>query len=457
MGLLRMRKAWVLAVACVLAMCTGLPAWANLKLIAYHWSGADLVDNKAVYDVPYFRELYLALEAWGTAPTDEQLQAKGTLTIQGGHYGFTKDGTSEEIVDGTPKTFPLLPYQEYMQPGKQYIGYFAADDNGKELKYTHGADEGLQGITLSWNLLGEEYQGRFPSLRTTEQQVGEYVPYIELERSGSSITGAKWRFATLESLSIPLSLPFQTNIRVEIIDTSNQEVFRTSWDRYPAGETLSGNVALPTPLDESEFSHIVLRFRDVDSDGGYSFPYRWAFFPRTPSDEGLTDLKVLQPITLKTGESSEFFVLPFAAGYSLPKNEPNVILGDKTVVSTHIESELSGGTNRTKFQVKGLRSGTTTLSFRYVKTHSVGDSTPRISMRYSTTPIQVTVTDAGGDVPAPTPAPTPDLTPAPTPSPNPILPDPDLKHGIPSGSGCDAGFAGLALLAAGTLILTRKR
>ena len=128
MGLLRMRKAWVLAVACVLAMCTGLPAWANLKLIAYHWSGADLVDNKAVYDVPYFRELYLALEAWGTAPTDEQLQAKGTLTIQGGHYGFTKDGTSEEIVDGTPKTFPLLPYQEYMQPGKQYIGYFAADD-----------------------------------------------------------------------------------------------------------------------------------------------------------------------------------------------------------------------------------------------------------------------------------------------------------------------------------------
>ena len=125
------------------------------------------MDNKAVYDVPYFRELYLALEAWGTAPTDEQLQAKGTLTIQGGHYGFTKDGTSEEIVDGTPKTFPLLPYQEYMQPGKQYIGYFAADDNGKELKYTHGADEGLQGITLSWNLLGEEYQGRFPSLRTT--------------------------------------------------------------------------------------------------------------------------------------------------------------------------------------------------------------------------------------------------------------------------------------------------
>ena len=419
--LLRMRKAWGLAAACVLAVCTALPAWAEPYLWSSHQSNASIMDGKTVYDAARFHRVYLSVEDDDTLAEQKHKDAAGTLKLLGGQYSF-HDGTALVDVAGTPREFALA--EDEIELGEKGISYMLSDSKGDEIGFQKAADHGLGGVKAEWTFpaLPElNGTGIIPNFRTTQQQLDSYVPYVELIKSGANVTGVRWRVVNLGNPAQPRPLDVKSRVRVRIWDRNDRRVYSKWQDSVPANGSPQGEITLESPLAESEL--YLIRIRLDEWKGNHVYRYEWRFYSREQSDAGIADRGGLkeETITLKAGETRDVS-LTLKEGYRAWYGG-SALIGDKTILS--VDDKDSGGKTAVTFTLKGLKPGKTTLALLYNKDE--GDN--RMDYIYNTIPVSVVVTDASGNVPG----------------------------GSSGGGGCDAGFAGLALLAAGALILARKR
>lgn len=424
MGLLRSRKAWILAATWVLVTCLVLPASAAPYLWSLHQSRTDIVNERAVYDNTRFLKVLLTVDDEDTLAEQKHLDARGILTLLGGQYSFW-NGTELVDVSETSQEFALA--NDDFLLGKKGIYYLLRDSKGEEIKFENAADHGLKGVRAEWmfpTLPELNGSGTIPNFRSTQEQLKTYVPYVELVMDGTNVTGVRWRIAAPQNPFQTKPLDVATQVRVRVEDRNQKRVYHKWQSPIPANGRPEGSIALDVPLAQSELARILIDLEEERTDGTYR--YLWVFNPRTQSDAGVADRDGLaEPITLKAGETRDIS-LNLKAGYYYAWPISSPLIGDATILRAK-DNAPERKTTALRFTLKGLKPGTTTLAFVYGK----DEGNERWDYIYNITPIKVVVTDASGNVPG--------------------------GSSGSSGGGCNAGLADLALLATGTLILGRKR
>ena len=203
--------------------------------------------------------------------TEEIAAFPGTLTIAGGSYSFW-NGTAMEKVSNAPHTFKL---------GSTYglWGYEIYRDDGFRTRLCLEADSGLNGVNVSWSvpdMPSLSGQAVFPNYKTTQQQLASFVPYIEFIRSGSQVTGLKWRIVNPSDTSKPVVQDFDMSFQVENASREGwDEFYRSEWIDITAGETPEGTLTFDEPIDESEIwlVEVSLNVHDENTDKIYSWKF----------------------------------------------------------------------------------------------------------------------------------------------------------------------------------------
>ena len=417
---LRVKRALLAAAACVSALVLAAPATAEQQLWSFHVSEADLVDNKADYRMGEFLREEFEIRDYDVKMTEALLKEKGSFTILGGRYTFW-NGDEDETVDGTDKTFDLLP-EEGAEAGDD-LSFDPKNAKGEWISFWGTADGGLQGRTVRWSLLGKEGTETIPNWRTTQRQLETYVPYVELIRDGESVTGVRWRLVNPKAPSQPVPLPEISQVRVMVFDRSGKRVWDGDWKKFKENEAPSGEERFG-PLAYSELYRVWVRY-DTGEGGDYCC-YVWKFYERTQSDAGVASWGGLseKPVKLKAGETREVS-LELKSGYYVWTVDTAQV-GEASVLSA--ENNGSKDT-QVKLTLKGLKPGKTTLSIGY--NHDEGEN--RSDHRYNTIPVEVWVTDEQGNVPGGS-----------------------SGSGGGSGGGCDTGFGVLALVLGAAFLLKRR-
>lgn len=395
-------------------------------LWAPHYSEADIVDGRAVYDVAEFAHVSMGVDDDDVTATEEHAKAKGTLTLVGGNYTFW-NGTEEEEVAGTVKTFGLIP--DGIEVGEKGLYYVPANGQGEDIVFQGAADTGLKGKEVRWefpSLPALNGKARVPAFRSTAEQLTSYVPYVELVRSGSDITGVKWRLVDPKAPDKALPLAFDARVRIRVYDP-DKRVYGSVWHRFEANVVPEGTETLEASLPEAGLRYIQVAL--IASEGGEECHYRWTFSPRKQSDEGVADWGELKPqanpFKLKAGETRVVKLL-LKEGFSASFGRKSIAVKDESLLSARgYGTETLEGKDWDRFELKGLKPGKTSVTIVYV------DHTGKRHVRYNTLPIEVWVTDENGNVPQP--------------------------EGKSSGGGCSAGLWGLSLLALLPLPLRRRR
>ncbi len=199
--------------------------------------------------------------------TREDVNRSGTITIAGGNYSFW-NGKEMQRVSGTQQTFKLN-FESWSGVGDN-VAYMLVMDNDEEFSCGVEADNGLNGISASWNFPDKPSyngQGVVPNYKTTREQLNTFVPYVEYIRSGSSVTGIKWRVVNPSDTSKPLSQDFGMSFNVNhVCDAYGDYLYSGPWEYIEPGRIPEGTVMFDEPIDESEI-HVIRVYLNYEIDG----------------------------------------------------------------------------------------------------------------------------------------------------------------------------------------------
>lgn len=214
---------------------------------AKHESLAGISDGHSDFSKARFSEVYVCVSD-GDIDFEEAADLPGTFTISGGNYSFW-NGREMQTVTGTSQTFKLGPtYSRW--------AYELYKDDGERTRLCGEADNGLNGVNVSWTVSERPSlngQATFPRYRTTQEQLASFVPYIEFIRSGSQVTGLRWRVVNPVDTSTLVPQSFDMRLQVENASRENwDEFYRSEWIDIPAGEAPRGTLTFNEPIEEGE-------------------------------------------------------------------------------------------------------------------------------------------------------------------------------------------------------------
>lgn len=226
-----------------------------------HESNAGLTDGHSDYSQARFSQLYVTVSNSDVQFTEEISKLEGTFTISGGNYSFW-NGTEMQKVSGTQHTLKL---------GSTYgiWGYELYNDAGQRTRLCLEADNGLNGVNVSWTVpdmpsLGG--QATFPNYRTTQEQLDSFVPYIEFIRSGTQVTGMRWRVVKPSDTSKPVAQSFNMQFQVEHASREGwNDFYASEWVQIPAGTSPEGIIAFDDPVEESEIWLVQVNLTTFDA------------------------------------------------------------------------------------------------------------------------------------------------------------------------------------------------
>jgi len=206
------------------------------------------------------------------------------MTFSGGNYSFWngRNGGMRKI-SGTQHTFGLA--SSGMSAGNYLLWYQPFTTSGDEAIFCLSADNGLNGVNVSWNFPGNpSYNGQdtIPIHRTTQEQLASYVPYVEYISSGSQVTGLRWRMVNPSDTSKALSFDYPVDMCINSVrNASNNTLYSGEWKLIEAGNVVEGTETFSTPIDESEIFNIRIYFNPYEPDAAKN--YLWYFCkPLTP-------------------------------------------------------------------------------------------------------------------------------------------------------------------------------
>lgn len=245
-----------------------------------HFSWAGLVDGKTNYNSAVFAGTNIGLESDGDeAMTEEMAALTVKMTISGGSftYGYADYNASAPWFEGTEypsgSDFTLTPGDV-----DDYFNFYTDKDfSGSD------SNEGLNGYTVSWtssntNVLTNGSVTLSSSVKSTKEQLNSAAPYVELTRSGSTVTGLKWRIVNPSDTSKALSsVDGVTGVRVQINFNNGNKNYRTKWTTAAPfeGEITAGSDTFEA-FDESVLANI-----RVDIRLAQHTQQRWFFHPIT--------------------------------------------------------------------------------------------------------------------------------------------------------------------------------
>ncbi|MBR0256219.1 MAG: putative Ig domain-containing protein [Synergistaceae bacterium] len=266
--------------ACMLlVMLTASGAWAALDIWTSHQSIASLTNGHADYSDARFMELWIGLGDGDTIATESDVNNPGTLTLSGGNYSYW-DPAGMHTNTGAAKTFNLMPN---MSAGEN-LDYWLENDYGEEFSAFMGsADNGLNGVTASWNFPDTSKNGSavIPSFRTTAEQVNTFLPYFELVSDDTGVTGLKWRVIVSSDTGTAISRDSAMSFRVAGVYDEGRGTRYSSgeWVDIPAGTPASGEVSFGEALSYDDIWSVRLY---LGTEGNCT--YEWYFCkPSNPS------------------------------------------------------------------------------------------------------------------------------------------------------------------------------
>ena len=259
-------------------------AFGEVTLYHAHRSIASLTDGHSDYSDARFLNFYVAATDFDGSATQADLNLTGTMTLSGGNYSFWNGRNGGMLTNsGTQRTFGLAAGNWMSNIGDSIV-YSPMTTSGDEIMFCLGADGGLNGVNVSWNLSSYSGQGTIPNYRTTQQQLASCVPYIEFIRSGTQVTGIRWRAVNPSDTSKPAPQNYDMSFCVqEIRNKSNNTIYYSdNWPYIPANTTPEGVITFDSPIEESEI-HTAWVFLNNNSDNSNWATYLWYFRkPSTP-------------------------------------------------------------------------------------------------------------------------------------------------------------------------------
>ena len=243
-----------------------------------HRSIAGLTGGHSDYSDARFLNFLVAVTDYDTQATQEDVNLTGTMTLSGGNYSFWngRNGGMRKI-SGTSHTFGLA--SSGMSAGNYLLWYQPFTTSGDEAIFCLSADNGLNGVNVSWNFPDNtSYNGQdtIPIHRTTQEQLESYVPYVEYISSGSQVTGLRWRMVNPSDTSKALSFDYSVDMCINSVrNASNNTLYSGEWKLIEAGNVIEGTETFSTPIDESEIFNIRIYFNPYEPDAAKN--YLWYF------------------------------------------------------------------------------------------------------------------------------------------------------------------------------------
>ena len=259
-------------------------AWATWNLSGSSASIADMTDGKSDYSNARFFRFAIRLIDSEVPVTEEIAKVSGSLTISGGRYSFW-NGREMQKVSGDTMTFPFTEVTN-VRDGSVI---FEMHDNNGDLVYLIPENEtGLNGVNVSCHFPAmTSFDGavNLGTFRTTQEQLNEYVPYIEYVRDGTKVTGLKYRLVVSSDTETALPAENYTNVFFNIWGTNwnfltytSEEEKHSEWHAFPPGDKVEGTVSFDEPVEESDIWAAEIWFTN-DVMGNYNNKaYHWYFF-----------------------------------------------------------------------------------------------------------------------------------------------------------------------------------
>lgn len=173
-----------------------------------------------------------------------------------------------------------------MEVGGDSVEYVPADNEGQEISFLKWANESLKSVNVSLNFPAMQSlngQSTIPKFRTTQEQLNNFVPYIEYIRSGENVTGFTWRIVNPQDTSTPIA-PQNYRMRIRVysaVDDMGNRFFRNSWHDINAGDTPEGTFTFEQPVNESQIYRVIVRFRTFEDNNPDIYNvYEWNFLAR---------------------------------------------------------------------------------------------------------------------------------------------------------------------------------
>lgn len=277
-----MKKYVVLFMVVCSIVAAATVACAEVSLYHAHRSIAGLTNGHSDYSDARFLEFYVSASDWDGKATQKDVNLTGTMTFSGGNYSFWDARNGGMLTNsGTQRTFGLAGVS-WMNVGGS-LEYSPRTERGDAIHFCLGADGGLNGVNVSWKLSSHSGQGTIPNYKTTQQQLASCVPYIELIRSGTQVTGIRWRAVKPSDTSKPAPQNYDMSFCVQRIrDKSGNTIYdgNASWPYIEANTTPEGVITFDSPIEESEIDRVDV-YLNNNADASNWATYLWYF--RTPS------------------------------------------------------------------------------------------------------------------------------------------------------------------------------
>ena len=266
-----MLKKFLLCLALVIACASS--AFGEPHLWSCHYSIAGLDGGHSNYSDARFFYVALTVDDNNQKATSQHVNLEGNMTISGGKYSFNYDQVCQAVSGGS-RQFKLSADMKI----NENLEYALFDNNNKQIFFVESADNGLNNVNVSWNfpnMPSLNGQGVIPNFRTTQEQLNSFVPYVEYIRSGSAITGLRWRVVNPSDTSSPAVQNFNMKIRIlNVYKTGYRKFYNGTWENINAGETPEGTITFDESINESELWRIIVRLSTHDD----AEIYDWGFF-----------------------------------------------------------------------------------------------------------------------------------------------------------------------------------
>ena len=181
-----------------------------------------------------------------------------SFDLSGGKYSFWNSYEVEKV-DNAPKTFTTARtdtlfnennIDETLHWGVSKYAYVPTNSEGDWVHFLGEAETGLNNVTVTWrDLNNEAHAEKLPeSLRTTAEQLADFVPAIEYKTSGTigygdlKVTDVNWKI--VKSSDINTAITLDQDIHFEVVS-----VFGINNDMDKFDKIISFDIPANTPLE----------------------------------------------------------------------------------------------------------------------------------------------------------------------------------------------------------------
>ncbi len=215
-----------------------------------------------------------------------------SFDLSGGSYSFWNSYKIESVND-TARTFNIaqarsVVYDENdsLRWGINKSAYVPTNSEGDWIHFVNDAETGLSGVNVTWRYPeyypSETGSASIPELKTTAQQLADFVPSIEYKMQGTigagdiKLVGINWKL--VKSSDIRTAITLSDDIHFEIVSIFGVNSGMSSYnDKIEAtiksGDTASGDVTITTEFRGVPYCTIVRYYIGEDKNT----LYQWRF------------------------------------------------------------------------------------------------------------------------------------------------------------------------------------